>query len=67
MLTPADVAKMLNCSVETIKKLLRERDLPGIKPAGEWLIPRDALVQTLHEQAMNNVKVTRRRQLPTLY
>ncbi len=39
MLTPREAARVLNCRVVLVRRLLRSRKLPGVKYGREWRVP----------------------------
>jgi excisionase family DNA binding protein len=50
LLTVQEAAVYLHCHPETIKRLLRKGDLPGIKVGRRWLIPKAPLSAVLLSQ-----------------
>ena len=42
-----EIAQYLLCCSETVKRLLREGKLPGIKIGRRWLIPKAQLTESL--------------------
>lgn len=48
-LKPQEVADILNISGSLVRKLLRERQMEGIKIGAEWRIPRTAMDAFIHE------------------
>lgn len=55
LLTPADVAEALDCTIETVQAKLVARQLPGIKIGRSWRLPRAALVEHLNEMARRHL------------
>lgn len=43
MVTVAEAAKILNRSIEQVRRYLREGKLPGQRIGQQWFIPKDAL------------------------
>lgn len=56
ILTTDEVADLLQCDVETVELKLRQGELPGIKPGRSWMCPRQALLDSLNQQALANIK-----------
>ncbi len=50
LMTPEEVAEALQMHVETVKRLLREKKLPGFKVSGQWRISPSELRTYLEEQ-----------------
>jgi excisionase family DNA binding protein len=50
LLTVEDVANKLNVSEETIKRMLRQKQLPGYKISGQWRISQEDLLKYLAKQ-----------------
>ena len=54
--TPADylstreVANILGVTVVSVRRYISEYGLPAIKPAGRWIVPREAFDQWLNKQ-----------------
>ena len=46
-MTVAQVAKTLQVSCNTVRSLLYQRLIPGVKLSHKWVIPREALVKAL--------------------
>ena len=59
VLTEQDVAQLLECETSTVQEKARAGDLPGIKFGRSWVFPRSALLQSLHQTAMQNKTPTR--------
>lgn len=51
--TADQLASLLKCDKETAEARIRSGDLPGIKFGKSWVIPRQALLQSLNEMALN--------------
>lgn len=49
LLTPAEVAPMLRCTVLHVTAMLREERLPGIRNGRRWLIPEDRLTKWIED------------------
>lgn len=65
LLTPNEVAELLNVSVAQVYTLLRGSELPGLKigKRGVWRVDPDQLaayVQTLRDEALDRVNETHR-------
>jgi excisionase family DNA binding protein len=58
--TAAEAAVPLRCSAKTVEQLLRDGDLAGIKPGGEWIIPGTALLRRLDELAIEQAAERRK-------
>jgi len=65
LLTPEEVAVLFDCKPETIITKLAERWLPGVKVGRGWCIPRQALMEHLHTEALRNVRHRADRAPPT--
>lgn len=60
ILTTDEVADLLQCEVATVEEKLRRGELPGIKPGRSWMCPRQALLDSLNQQALANIKTVSR-------
>lgn len=50
LLTPEESATFLKMHVDSVRRLLRQGALPGVKVGGGWRIPKDALRSMLAGQ-----------------
>lgn len=50
-----EVARKLNCDVETLRRRLRAGTLPGIRIGNEWRVDPDAVVLALSNSAGRKV------------
>lgn len=57
-----EVAEVLHCTVETVRQLLAQGVLPGMKPGKEWIIPRAAFTEAINAYALDQAG-QRRKQL----
>lgn len=57
VLSPEEMAQLLDCEVSTVDDKLRAGLLPGVKMGRSWVCPRSAVMQALHDQAMKNLEV----------
>jgi excisionase family DNA binding protein len=57
--TAEQVAKLLECTQQTVEIAAREGRLPGIQYGRAWLFPEDALMEALRLEALANLKLTR--------
>jgi excisionase family DNA binding protein len=57
LLSAAEVAEELDCTVQTVEDQARRGQLPGVKFGRSWRFPRSALMQVLHDRAMANTTV----------
>lgn len=55
VLSPEEMAQLLDCEVSTVDDKLRAGLLPGVKMGRSWVCPRSALMQALHDEAMKNL------------
>jgi excisionase family DNA binding protein len=56
LLTPEDVAKRLNVSEYTVRRLLRTGELQGLKVGGQWRITPSAVKDYIDKQAKQDKK-----------
>lgn len=56
VLTVPQVAKLLDCSADTVEQRTRERLLPGLQFGRSWVYPREALLDVLRQQALAHVR-----------
>lgn len=54
VLTEKDVAELLDCETSTVQEKARAGELPGLKFGRSWIFPRSALMQSLHQSAMQS-------------
>jgi len=54
VMTPKDAAKVLPFSLNTIRELCANGELPARKVGRRWLIPRTLLISYLHNTPSNN-------------
>lgn len=47
MNTTADVARILNMSVDVVRRKMRDGSLPGVKVGNKWLVSNSALASFL--------------------
>lgn len=52
IVTAAEAAQLLQCSVKTVEERLREGDLPGEKFGDGWILPTQALIERVNEIAV---------------
>lgn len=52
LLTPEQAAELLRCTPATVEDRLRDGTLPGVQIGRAWLIPGSALLERLHELAL---------------
>lgn len=55
VLTTDEVADLLECEPKTIEEKLRRGELPGVKFGRSWMLPRQALMETLNDLARKNL------------
>jgi len=55
ILTSHEAAELLDCEARTIEDALREGKLPGLKLGRSWMIPKEALLDTINEIAKQNL------------
>lgn len=48
------VAALLDCAPETINRLAREGELPGVQFGRSWRFPREALLDVLNRKALEH-------------
>lgn len=60
LLDPETAAALLCCTPETIEDRLRDGTLPGVKFGRSWVIPTQALEQTLCELALTQARERRK-------
>lgn len=56
VLSPEEMAQLLDCEVSTVEDKLSAGLLPGVKLGRSWVCPRSAVLQALHDQAMKNLE-----------
>ncbi|MEZ2297299.1 helix-turn-helix domain-containing protein [Variovorax sp. RCC_210] len=56
LLTAAQVAELLQCTVQTVEIAARDGRLPGVQYGRAWLFPEDALIEALRVQALANLR-----------
>lgn len=54
VLNEQEVADLLDCETSTVQEKARVGELPGLKFGRSWIFPRSALLQSLHQKAMEN-------------
>ncbi len=59
LFTVQETAGYLHCHPETIMRLLRKGDLPGIKVGRRWLVPKAQLADALLRQLTNDCHLRR--------
>lgn len=55
LLTIDQVARLLDCSTDTVADRLARNELPGVKYGRSWRIPAAALHEHLNAEAMRNL------------
>ena len=50
LLTVEETAKILHLDIQTIRRMFRTRELPGLKLGGTWRISKERLIAHLDEQ-----------------
>ncbi len=56
LLSAKEVAELLDCSVEQVEEATRRKRLPAVKYGRSWRYPRQALVMSLCDEAMLNLR-----------
>jgi hypothetical protein len=64
VLTEAEVAKLFDCTPETVQERTRSGDLPGIKLGVSWRYPAGALATALDELALQEAKQRKKKPIP---
>ncbi|MEJ1164741.1 helix-turn-helix domain-containing protein [Variovorax sp. CCNWLW186] len=64
MMSSEEVASYLDCETKTVEEAARTGRLPGVKFGRSWRFPLSALLEALHEEAMNTAKKNRTRPEP---
>lgn len=59
MLTAEEVAAYLDCEPSTVEEAARSGRLPGVKFGRSWRFPQSALLEALHNEAMETAKKNR--------
>lgn len=54
VMSETQVAAILDCEPQTVQEKARAGQLPGIKFGRSWIFPKSALIQRLHEMALEN-------------
>ena len=54
ILSDIEVAEILDCETTTVHEKARTGELPGVKFGRSWRFPRTALLEVLHQRAMQN-------------
>ena len=49
-----EVARQLCCCPETVRRMLRNREIPGLKIAGKWLVNPDLVEEALRKSCQEN-------------
>lgn len=65
MMDVADVAVLLKCTPARVEELLRAGTLPGTKFGRSWVIPTTALMQRLHDIALEESAILRQPPTPS--
>jgi excisionase family DNA binding protein len=55
VLTEIEAAELLDCEPATVQEKARLGKLPAVKYGRSWRIPRSALMESLHNEAMANM------------
>lgn len=55
VLHSAEAAELLNCSVEQVQLLARQKQLPAVQFGRDWVFPRQALMFVLNNKALENM------------
>ena len=66
LLTAADVARILHCSVQTVNVKCAARKLPAIKEGRSWLFHKDVLSEFIQAQARKHVLIEKPAPAPVL-
>jgi hypothetical protein len=66
MLDAIEACAMLKCEWLTLRGLLHDGTLPGLKISKEWVIPRRAFIDALNEKATQGAHERRNRPAETL-
>lgn len=53
MLTPDDVAERLKMHRDTVRRLLRSGEIPGVKIGRSWRVPSDKLAQWVNDKGVS--------------
>jgi len=56
LLSTEEVAALLECTPQSVQVAARDRRLPGVQYGRDWKFPETALFETLHAEAMANVR-----------
>lgn len=59
MMSSEEVATYLDCETKTVEEAARTGRLPGVKFGRSWRFPLSALLEALHEEAMETAKKNR--------
>lgn len=64
MMDVAEVAILLKCEPAKVEELLRAGTLPGTKFGRSWVIPKTALMERLHDIALEESAIRRQPRTP---
>ena len=52
VLSETQVAELLDCEPKTVQEKARLGELPGLKFGRSWIFPKSALLEALHQKAL---------------
>lgn len=61
ILTPQEIARILQCDEKTVEEAARKGNLPGVKFGRGWVFPKAALLEALNSQAKEGAEVRKYR------
>ncbi len=64
IMSTAQWAELLGCSVKTLQERLRTGDLPGEKFGDDWVCPTEAMLQRINEIAVEKMMERRKQRTP---
>lgn len=56
VLTVEEVAEILKVNIDTVRRLLRQGELPGVKVGRHWRVEREALRAYLQGRQVDNLR-----------
>lgn len=56
VLDEVEFAELLECEPTTVQEQARRGELPGVKIGRGWIFPRTAILEALHQKAMDNMR-----------
>ena len=65
LLTPEESAMLLKMHVDSVRRLLRTKKLPGVKVGGAWRIPKSSLTALLRGETAEAKKPSARDGAPS--